>query len=50
MCQTFLQGQRAVRVWVMKDGEWVINNVQCLRHKPRPGVPLMELHRGPAEE
>jgi hypothetical protein len=48
ICQTFLQGQRAVRVWIQKDGAWVVNNVQCLSHRPRPGIPLPE--GGPAHE
>ncbi len=42
ICQKFLQGNRAVRVWVKKEGEWQINNLQCLHHRPRPGVPLQE--------
>jgi len=42
ICQKFLQGNRAVRVWVKKDGEWVVNNLQCLHHRPRPGIPLQE--------
>ena len=44
LCQKFLQGNRAVRVWVQKDGEWVVNNVQCTSHH-RPGVPLSEMYR-----
>ena len=42
--EKFLQGNRAVRVWVQKDGEWVVNNVQCTSHH-RPGVPLSEMYR-----
>ncbi len=43
ICEKFLQGNRAVRVWVKKDGDWVVNNLQCLHHRPRPGVPQQEL-------
>jgi RNase P subunit RPR2 len=49
LCQRFLQGNRAVRVWVQEDGEWVVNNVQCTSHH-RPGVPLSERCREKSEQ
>ena len=41
ICQQFLQGQRAVRVWGWSPVEqtWTAHTLQCCRH-PRPGVPL----------
>jgi len=44
ICQSFLQGQRAVRVWVWDPEErtWTANTVQCCSH-PRPGVPMAEM-------
>jgi hypothetical protein len=46
ICQRFLQGQRAVRVWVWDPEErtWTVNSVQCCRHQ-RPGVPMAEMQR-----
>jgi RNase P subunit RPR2 len=44
ICQSFLQGQRAVRVWVWDPEErtWTVTTVQCCRHH-RPGVPMAEI-------
>ncbi len=44
ICQRFLQGQWAVRVWVWCQAErtWTVNSVQCCRHQ-RPGVPMAEM-------
>ena len=46
ICQRFLQGQRAVRVWVWDPEErtWTVHSVQCCRHQ-RPGVPMAEMQR-----
>jgi hypothetical protein len=51
LCQEFLQGKRAVRLytWSAEERAWNIGGVQCLTH-PRPGVSMAEMSAAYFEE